>query len=59
MSYVIHESAIVGTAPPLAYHNLYSDEHGPIQGELISRGSHGHPLYRDVNEKVYAYVVRR
>jgi hypothetical protein len=56
LSYVIRESAAVGTAPPLINHKPYSDEHGSVQGELIARASHGHPLYRDDNEKVYGYL---
>jgi len=56
LSYVIRESAAVGTAPPLMNHKPYSDIHGSVQGELIARASHGHPLYRDDNQKVYGYL---
>ena len=56
LSYVIRESAVVGTAPPLMNHKPYSEQYGSVQGELIARASHGHPLYRDDNEKVYGYL---
>ena len=57
LSYVIRENDIVPAAPPaLATNQPYSTQHGSVEGELIARASHAHPLYRDDNAKVYYYL---
>lgn len=43
-------------APPLLPNRPHSEEHGSVEGELIARASHDHPLYRDDNAQVYYHV---
>lgn len=57
LSYVIRDDvAVPVNAPALAANQPYSDEHGSVEGELVARASHTHPLYRDDNAKVYYYL---
>ena len=39
--------------PVLATDLPHSTGHGSVEGELIARASHEHPLYRDDNVRVY------
>ena len=65
LAYVIREDDDVSAnAPPLA--NVpallgggsypYSAEHGSVEDELVARGSHTHPLFRNDNAQVYHYM---
>ena len=64
LSYVIRDSATVPAgAPPLAVHPApangfypYSSEHGSVEDELVARGSHTHPYFRNDNAQVYHYI---
>ena len=38
---------------PLAVNQPHSTEHGSVEGELVARAAHTHPLYRDDNSVVY------
>ena len=53
-AYVIRsEEAVPAACPPLANNKPHSTEHGSVEGDLITRASHTHPLYRDDNAGVY------
>jgi hypothetical protein len=53
LAYVIRP-LVVPTAPqPLAANLPYSLEHESVEGEMIARASHTHPLFREDNSKVY------
>lgn len=55
--YVIREHDLVpAAAPALANGKPYSDEHESVEGELIARLSHNHPVFKDDNAKVYQYL---
>lgn len=64
LSYVIRDEAEVpAAAPPLATHAApangvypYSELHGSVEEELIARGSHDHPHFRNDNQQVYNYI---
>ena len=53
--YVIRENvALMPVAiPDLAANKPYSSMYGSVEGELIARASHTHPLYKEDNAKVY------
>ena len=54
LAYVIHEQVEVPVvAPALANGRPYSTEHGSVEGELIARANHDHPLYHEDNAQVY------
>ena len=54
LAYVIRENVAVPVlAPALANGRPHSTEHGSVEGELIARASHDHPLYREDNAQVY------
>lgn len=57
LAYVIRaEATVPAAAPRLATNRPYSAEHGSVEGELIARLSHDHPLFRDDNAKVYYFL---
>ena len=49
--------AVPGAAPPLAVDQPFSEEHGSVAAEMISRMSHTHALYRPDNATGYAQLV--
>ena len=52
--YVTREEVIVPpVAPPLAPNRPHSAEHASVEGELVARASHEHPLFRNDNSLVY------
>lgn len=53
LAYVIRMDTAVPAAPALATNQPYATEHGSVEGELIARASHTHPLFRDDNAQVY------
>ena len=58
LSYFIRENVApmpVGI-PDLAANHPYLTMYGSVEGELIARASHTHPLYREDNAKVYYYL---
>ena len=57
LAYVTRESPqIAAIAPLLATDRPHSTENVSVEGEMIARASHDHPLYRDDNSKVYFYL---
>ena len=58
LSYVIWKnvSPMPVAIPDLAANQPYSEIYGSVEGELIARASHTHPLYREYNAKVYYYL---
>ena len=57
LSYVIRETVAVNAdAPALMNRQPYSATHGSVEGELIARASHTHPLFREDNAAVYYYL---
>ena len=56
LSYVTRDDVVPGVAQQLVQHQPYSEEHGSVEGELIARAKHDHPLYRDDNKAVYQYL---
>ena len=57
LAYVIRDDAVVAVpGPPLAHHQPHSNEHGSVEGELIARLSHTHPIFRDDNKMVYDHL---
>ena len=56
-SYVTRETVVVpGAVPPLAMNRPHSEEFGSVEGDLVNRASHTHPLYREDNAKVYYFL---
>ena len=56
-SYVTRESeAVPADVPALATNKPHSEEHGSVEGDLVARASHVHPLYRDDNSAVYYFL---
>jgi hypothetical protein len=53
LAYVVRETVPPGVAPALATGLPHSNEHGSVEGEMIARASHTHPLFRDDNSAVY------
>jgi hypothetical protein len=53
LAYVVREVVIPLAPPPLATNLPYCEQHGSVEGELIARASHAHPLFRDDNSAVY------
>ena len=49
--------AVPAAAPALAVDQPFSDEHGSVAAEMISRMSHAHALYRPDNATGYAQLV--
>ncbi len=53
LAYVVR-AVVVPPAPTALATNLpYSVEHGSVEGEMIARAPHTHPLFRDDNSTVY------
>jgi hypothetical protein len=53
LAYVVRERVVPGVPLPLAANLPYSLGHGSVEGEMIARSSHNHPLFRDDNAAVY------
>jgi hypothetical protein len=53
LAYVVRELIAVPAPPPLVNDLPYSTLHGSVEGEMIARASHAHPLFRDDNSAVY------
>lgn len=54
LAYVTCMEANVPAACPATAHNMpHSAEFGSVEGDLVARASHAHPLYRDDNSQVY------
>ena len=52
--YTIRDLVTPAAVPPVLATDLpHSTDHGLVEGELIARASHEHPLYRDDNAQVY------
>ena len=57
LAYVIQiDPQVPGPAPTLAPNQPHSTEHGSVEGELITRASHAHALFRDDNSVVYYHL---
>ena len=57
LAYVIRiDPQVPGPAPTLAPNQPHSTEHGSVEGELIARAFHTHPLFRDDNSVVYYHL---
>jgi len=55
--YVIRaEPAVPAAAPALENNKPHSTIHGSVEGELVARASHDHPLFREDNSKVYFFL---
>ena len=53
-SYVTRETADVPAAvPPLAPNKPHSELYGSVEGDLVNRASHNHPLFREDNAEVW------
>jgi hypothetical protein len=50
------EPLVLAAAPPLAVNRPHPTEHGSVDGELVARALHNHPLYHDNNSQVYYYL---
>jgi hypothetical protein len=53
LAYVVRETVPVPSPTALANDLPYSTLHGSVEGEMIARTSHTHPLFRDDNSAVY------
>jgi hypothetical protein len=53
LAYIVRELVTPGVPPALATGLPNSTEHGSVEGEMIARTSHTHPLFRDDNSSVY------
>ena len=54
LAYVTRSSVDVPAAcPDLENNKPHSAQFGSVEGDLVARASHAHPLYRDDNAKVY------
>ena len=52
--YTIRDLVTPAAVPPvLATYLPHSTDHGSVEGELIARALHEHPLYRDDTAQVY------
>ena len=52
--YTIRDLVTPAAVPPVLATDLpHSTDHGSVEGELIARALHEHPLYRDDNAQVY------
>ena len=57
LSYVIRELDTVPIMAPLTMRGkLYSDKHGSVEKEIITRASHTHNNFKEDNSKVYSYI---
>ena len=54
LAYVTREEVVpAGPIPPLALNMPHSEMHGSVEGELVARATHTHPLCREDNAEVY------
>jgi len=54
LAYVTRETvAVPADAPPLAPSMPHSTQFASVEGDLVARASHGHPLYREDNASIY------
>jgi hypothetical protein len=53
LAYVVREAVLPPAPQPLATNLPHSEQYGSVEGELIARASHAHPLFRDDNSAVY------
>lgn len=54
LAYVVRDEEDVPVAvPALANGMPHSTTHGSVEEEMVARASHGHPLFREDNSKVY------
>jgi hypothetical protein len=53
LAYVVREPVVALAPPPLATGLPHSEDHGSVEGEMIARASHTHPLFRDDNAALY------
>jgi hypothetical protein len=52
--YVVRKLVPVPAPPPFLSNDLsYSNTHGSVDGEMIARASHTHPMFRNDNSAVY------
>ena len=57
LAYVTRETAAVdANVPELATNKPHSARYGSVEGDLVARASHNHPLFREDNAEVY-YLV--
>ena len=57
LAYVTRETvAVPAVAPTIENDKPHSTVHGSVEGDLVARASHTHPLYRDDNSKVYYFL---
>ena len=57
LSYVVRDNeSVTNPAPPLLEDKPYSQEHGSVEGELVARASHSHPLFRSDSADVYYHL---
>lgn len=56
LSYVIRADEVPSAAPPLAEGLPYSEGHGSVSEELVSRATFKHPLFREDSKKVLQYL---
>ena len=56
-SYVTRQDAEVpADVPALAPGKPHTEVHGSVEGDLVARASHTHPLFRDDNSAVYYFL---
>jgi hypothetical protein len=53
LAYVVRADIVPPPPAALATNLPYSADHGSVEGEMIARASHNHPLFRDDNSAVY------
>jgi hypothetical protein len=53
LAYVVRVDIVPPPPAALATNLPYSADHGSVEGEMIARASHNHPLFRDNNSAVY------
>ena len=57
LSYVIREAATVDPVPPvLQLDEPFAEVNGSVEGEMIARLSHGHPLFKSDNGQVFDVI---
>ena len=57
LSYVIREIAAVNPVPPvLQLGEPFAEEYGSVEGEMIARLSHTHPLFKSDNGQVFDVI---
>jgi hypothetical protein len=56
LCYVVRKAVNVPAAAPALAQNQPHSKHESVTGELVSRASHEHALFRDDNASVYHYL---